>query len=122
MRNYGDDPQVQDNGPGTSLCLLSDVPDPGSKGFKVGRRPRIFIVRFGNEVFGYINLCPHQGTPLDWKPDAFLTFEDYAIICATNGALFKIEDGICTWGPCQGLRLAPVSVYVQDDWIKLGPS
>ena len=122
MRNYGDDPQVQDNGSGTSLCLLSDIPDPGSRGFKVGRRPRIFIVRVGNEVFGYINLCPHQGTPLDWKPDAFLTFEEDAIMCATHGALFNIEDGICTWGPCQGMRLASVSVYVQEDWIKLGPS
>ena len=121
MRNYGDDPQVQDNGSGTSLCLLSDIPDPGSKGFKVGRRPRIFIVRVGNEVFGYINLCPHQGTPLDWKPDAFLTFEGDAIMCATHGALFNIKDGICTWGPCQGMRLAPVSVYVQGNWIKLGP-
>ena len=121
MRNYGDDPQVQDKGSGTSLCLLSDIPDPGSKGFKVGRRPRIFIVRVGNEVFGYINLCPHQGTPLDWKPDAFLTFEGDAIMCATHGALFNIKDGICTWGPCQGMRLAPVSVYVQGNWIKLGP-
>ena len=121
MPNYGDDHKIEDNGPGTPLCLLTDLPNPGSKGFQVGRRPRFFIVRIGNKIFGYINLCPHQGTPLDWKPDAFLTFEEDAIMCATHGALFNIEDGICTWGPCQGMRLAPVSVYVQGNWIKLGP-
>jgi nitrite reductase/ring-hydroxylating ferredoxin subunit len=121
MPNHGDDHKIEDNGPGTPLCLLTDLPNPGSKGFQVGRRPRFFIVRIDNKVFGYINLCPHQGTPLDWKPDAFLTFQEDAIMCATHGALFNIEDGICTWGPCQGMRLAPVSVYVQGNWIKLGP-
>ena len=120
MRNYGNDPKVADNGPGTSLCLLTDLPDPGSRGFRVGRRPRIFIVRVGDKIFGYVNVCPHQGTPLDWKPDAFLTFEEDAIVCATHGALFNIEDGVCTWGPCQGMKLAPISVYLEENWIKLG--
>ena len=43
---------------------------------------------------------------------------------ASEGASASAEhcqDGICTLGPCQGMRLAPVSVYVEGNWVKLGP-
>ncbi|MEK9684733.1 MAG: Rieske (2Fe-2S) protein [Rhodospirillaceae bacterium] len=119
MREYGDDPKIDDKGPGTILCPFNELDDPGAKGFRVGRRPRIFVVRVGINAYGYINLCPHQGTPLDWKPDAFLTVEEDAIMCATHGALFDIEDGKCTWGPCLGMRLASVPITIEDGLIKL---
>lgn len=118
-REYGDDPRIEDKGAGTVLCALADLADPDSRGFRVGRRPRLFIVRQGDEVFGYINLCPHQGTPLDWKPDAFLTVEEDYILCATHGALFEIKDGMCVWGPCQGRKLAPVPLTVEDGMVTL---
>ena len=71
---------IEDLGTDTVLCAVTDIEDPGSKGFRVGRRERLFVVRKGEEIFAYMNLCPHQGTTLDWKPDAFLTVElDYIL-------------------------------------------
>ena len=110
---------IEDLGTNTVLCAVSDIEDPGSKGFRVGRRERLFVVRKGGAIFAYMNLCPHQGTTLDWKPDAFLTVELDYILCATHGAFFKIEDGMCVAGPCLGRSLAPIKVRVEDGNILL---
>ena len=104
---------VSDQGRETMLCALADIENPGGKGIRVGRRERMFVIRDGEAVYGYMNLCPHQGTTLDWKPDAFLTVEKDYILCATHGAIFEKDTGICTWGPCQGRRLAPIKIRLE---------
>jgi nitrite reductase/ring-hydroxylating ferredoxin subunit len=45
---------------------------------------------------------------LNWMPDQFLDLEGRYIQCATHGALFRFEDGLCLAGPCPGKRLEPV--------------
>ena len=62
----------------------------------------------------YVNSCPHLGVPLDWAPDRFLSRDGSLIVCATHGAVFRIENGACLHGPCYGDRLEPVTVYVKD--------
>ena len=110
---------LEDLGSKTVLCKVSDIRDPGSKGFRVGIRERLFVVRRGGQVYGYINLCPHQGTSLDWKPDEFLTVEKDYILCATHGAFFEIHNGMCVAGPCLGRSLAPTGVHIKDGNIML---
>ena len=98
------------------LCRLDDIPDPGSKGFdfRDGTDLRsIFVVRAGATLRAYENSCPHTGGPLDWVPDQFLTREKDTILCATHGALFRIDDGHCLAGPCVGERLTPLPVRVE---------
>jgi nitrite reductase/ring-hydroxylating ferredoxin subunit len=112
-------PPLEDNGRDTMLCALDDLEDPGSKGFRVGRRERMFVVRKDGEIYGYMNLCPHQGTTLDWKIDAFLTVEKDYIICATHAAHFEIQNGLCIWGPCLGRSLAPVKVRGEGGMVML---
>ena len=73
----------------------------------------MFVIRDGEAVYGYMNLCRHQGTTLDWKPDALLTVEKDFILCANHGAIFEKDTGNCTWGPCQGRRLAPIKIRVE---------
>lgn len=110
---------IEDNGPGTALCRLDEIPDPGGKGFRVGRRERFFVIRRSDEIFAYVNLCPHQGTPLDWKPDTFLTWDKSLIQCATHGAVFNIGDGVCVAGPCVRQSLKPVGVRIENGTILL---
>jgi nitrite reductase/ring-hydroxylating ferredoxin subunit len=110
---YEETPITEDNGTDTVLCSLDTLEDPGSREFRVGRRERMFVIRKDNEVFGYMNLCPHQGTVLDWKPNTFLTTELDYVMCATHGALFEIEDGKCVYGPCLGRSLAPIRIRVE---------
>lgn len=100
------------------LCQLSDIEDGQAKGFTLGdgeARRDIFVVREGDAVYGYVNSCPHQGTPLDWTPDTFISEETGLILCATHGAQFEIADGLCVAGPCQGDRLKPVAVAVDAE-------
>ena len=119
-QNHSENSEIlEDLGNQTVLCKLSDIEDPGGKGFRVGRRERLFVIRRGRQVYGYINLCPHQGTTLDWKPDEFLTVEKDYILCATHGAFFEIHNGICVAGPCLGRSLAPTKVHVKDGNIML---
>lgn len=99
----------------TFLCQINDIADPGSRGFRVtdgDTAKDIMVIRRGNEVFGYINSCPHTGVCLDWQPGQFLAMDSQSIICATHGAEFRIEDGYCVGGPCAGDSLVPVRITI----------
>ena len=74
----------------------------------------LFAVRRSSEVFVYVNSCPHLGTSLDWAPDRFLTADSAFIVCATHGALFGIEGGLCVHGPCLGDRLEAVPLQIVE--------
>ncbi len=95
-----------------ALCTLDEIADGAAKGFTLADGREIFVVREGNSVFGYLNSCPHQGTPLDWTPDVFISRDSGLILCATHGAQFEIADGLCVSGPCEGDRLTPVPLAV----------
>ncbi len=99
------------------LCPLDAIPDPGAKEFRAtvdGEKRRVFVVRKGAEVFGYVNSCPHVGAPLNLEDDKFLDLFQTSILCANHFALFHIESGACTRGPCNGRSLQPFPVEVRD--------
>jgi len=73
-----------------------------------------FVVRRGEAVFGYVDVCPHAGSPLANPVGRFLTREGDLILCAAHGALFRIEDGVATSGPCAGQGLEAWGVLVRD--------
>ena len=109
-------------GPGTLLCALDDLDDPGAKGFSFGRGPSrvdIFLVRKDGAVHAYLNRCPHAHARLDNWPDSFLTLDETRILCGAHAALFRIEDGFCTSGPCAGKVLTPVPVDVTDGIVRV---
>lgn len=104
------------------LCNLEEIPDNDSKGFTIkygDGNLQIFVIRRDKQLYGYINRCPHTGVYLDWTPDQFLDITGKRIQCATHGALFRIEDGLCTYGPCCGDSLTSVSVNIQMDEVFL---
>ncbi len=103
---------------GRVLCRLADIEDGQAKGFTLGagRDAReIFVVREDGRVFGYVNSCPHLGTPLNWQDDRFISDDSGLIICATHGALFEIEDGACVSGPCAGQALEAVPLALDAE-------
>ncbi len=100
------------------LCRLEDIEDGEGKGFVFGEgleRREIFVVREEESIYGYANVCPHAGTPLDWEPDRFMNADGSYLMCHTHGALFRIEDGYCIAGPCAGMSLTPVAVRLAED-------
>jgi nitrite reductase/ring-hydroxylating ferredoxin subunit len=104
-----------------ALCPLAEIPDPGSRGFEIEGR-FLFLVRRGNVLAGYVNSCPHTGGPLDWVEGRFLDFEQRHILCATHGAIFRIEDGHCLAGTCAGKALTKVAVVAEEGIVLLAES
>jgi nitrite reductase/ring-hydroxylating ferredoxin subunit len=101
-----------------ALCPLAALPagdERDGREFRIVVRDRtlsLFVVRANAGVRAYLNRCPHRGTPLNWVPDRFLTDDREHAICATHGALFRIDDGRCIAGPCVGDSLEPICVVV----------
>ena len=100
-----------------AVCRLDALEDPGCREFAIGGGDwpfRGFVVRKGDEVFAYQNYCMHVGHPLNWAPHSFLTTDREHIICASHGATYEIETGLCIAGPCLGKSLRGVEVEVKD--------
>lgn len=93
------------------LCHIDEIHDPGSKGFELEGKG-VFAVRRDGLVRVYHNRCPHLGVALEWLEDQFLDIGKEYVQCATHGALFRIDDGDCVYGPCQGQRLEPVAMEI----------
>lgn len=98
------------------LCHVDELPEGGSRGFDpLGRgQDSLLVVRRGGRLHAYADACPHHGTPMAWRKDAYLDAGGTHIVCAAHGALFEIDTGVCTLGPCLGDRLTPVALTVND--------
>jgi len=106
----------------TVLCRIEDITDGEGKGFEIehdGKVLDIFIVRQGDSVVGYHNVCPHVTSPLNWADGSFMTLDRKYILCDTHGAEFRIEDGHCISGPCMGDRLSPLKVELRGGEVVL---
>ena len=109
--------------PGTRLCALGEIADPGSKGFLFREGEALFlgfVVRRGDELTGYVDRCPHAGMPLAMAPDRYLTREGDLILCSSHGALFRPGDGVCVGGPCAGQALRGWAVRVEGGEVVTG--
>lgn len=67
------------------------------------------VVRDGDEVHAYLNVCKHIAIPLDAGSGEFLDEEGH-LVCITHGALYRPGDGMCVAGPCIGEALDRVDV------------
>ena len=106
----------------TLLCRTDDIAEGEAKSFIVGEgkdRRDIVVVRRNGRYFAYENSCPHQAMPLETFPDKFLNEDATLFVCSTHGARFRVEDGFCISGPCEGERLRPLQIAVEGDAISL---
>ena len=104
------------------LCSLAELEATGSRGFAVGEGDwplRGFIVKTSRGVAAYVNYCPHAGHPLNFRPDKFLTPDRALILCASHGALFERDSGLCIAGPCPGQKLTPIPIELAGDFVLL---
>jgi nitrite reductase/ring-hydroxylating ferredoxin subunit len=96
------------------VCRTFEIDDGQVSGFVLMRaeengEPRpwpILISRKANQFFGFENACPHQGSRLDEEGN-FIT-------CGKHHAQFDLDTGHCFIGPCQGQRLTPIALVIDD--------
>lgn len=98
------------------LCSRAELPEGGARGFDpLGcGRDTVFAVRRGGTVRVWADRCPHHGTPMPWRKDAYLNAAGDRIVCAAHGALFEINSGLCVQGPCLGEKLRPIHFTVDE--------
>ena len=99
--------------PGARLKALADIPDPGGAPADFEATP-ILILRSGETVRAYINVCPHAGRPLCLPSGKTLVQNGETLVCPFHGASFDIASGACTGGPAGKAALKPVAVRVED--------
>lgn len=63
---------------------------------------------------GYLNVCKHLPIPLDGGTGDFFDDGRRHLFCGTHGALYRLSDGLCTAGPCEGEKLDPLELEVRD--------
>jgi nitrite reductase/ring-hydroxylating ferredoxin subunit len=107
-----------------TVCRLDEITDPGARGFSFPGAvlpDEWFLVRHGERVRAYRNLCPHAGRFLNWKPDAFLTKDQSLIMCSGHGALFDPANGHCVAGAGLGQVLESLEVSVEEGkvWVAM---
>lgn len=96
------------------LCKSTDLKEKGSGLRFLVRinnevRPA-FVLRFAGKPRAYLNECAHQAMELDLQAGQFLDRSGQHIICATHGALYSPDEGLCVSGRCDGRSLTPLSV------------
>ena len=100
------------------ICASAELIDGGDGvRFEVARAGEslpAFVVRWREKPFAYINECAHQTTEFDWNAGDFFDESKLYLMCATHGAIYEPDSGLCVGGPCHGARLAPVKICERD--------
>lgn len=105
-----------------AICSFSDIPSQRAVGFQLliigdDGEPRpwpIVVVRWGKQVLGYLNRCPHNGVNLDWERNQFLDTGGTRLLCGKHGSTFELGTGLGVDGPCKGQSLTPIALAVLD--------
>lgn len=67
----------------------------------------------------YLNRCRHLPVPLDGASRDFFSWDGQSLECKTHGALYRLDDGMCTDGPCEGEALFAVPLVIEGDALYL---
>ena len=98
------------------LCNLRDLPDGDARGFDPfdSGTDSLFVVRNGEALRAFRNVCPHQGASLPWCKDAYLNADGDRIVCSAHGAQFDVNTGRCTQGAALGQSLDSIDIELTE--------
>ncbi|GAB1596599.1 Rieske (2Fe-2S) protein [Lysobacter claricitrinus] len=102
-----------------SLAALADGQPSEAEALIDGEPESLILLRSGECVDAFLNVCPHAGRRLDWAPGKFLLTREGLLVCAAHGASFALPSGECVAGPCKGESLRRVDVRVKDGDVRL---
>ncbi|MEH3148528.1 MAG: Rieske 2Fe-2S domain-containing protein [Methylobacterium frigidaeris] len=100
---------------GTPVCAASDVPEGAARCLSLrvrGEEFPLLVLRRGGRIRGYVNACPHQYLPLNYRSATVLSADGTRLLCSAHGAAFDAESGACLSGAAESLDPVPL---VEDD-------
>jgi nitrite reductase/ring-hydroxylating ferredoxin subunit len=110
------------------LCATDDLAEGGiGVRFTVAvnnRQVGAFVVRFDGAAHGYLNQCAHVPMELDWQEGRFFESSGLYLMCATHGAMYAPDSGLCVGGPCRGASLLKLRIEERDGdvyWVPEAP-
>ena len=101
---------------GERITGVQSVPVDSSYLFRVrdGEEEReAILVRLDDGVAAWLNYCQHL-THIKLDKGSGAPLRDGEAVCANHGAMFEVDSGLCTFGPCEGAYLESVGVTVED--------
>lgn len=108
------------------LASIEEIPRTGLKfAYKDGPfdEEGILVRVNTSEVRAYKNECRHLPMPLDDRdPGEIWDPTGRYLVCNSHGARYRVDDGLCVSGPCEGSHLKPLPILVQDGEIFLDTS
>ena len=70
------------------------------------------------DVVCWLNYCQHM-THIKLDKGTGAPVRDGEVVCANHGALFAVDSGECTYGPCEGAFLTEIGTRVVDGGVSL---
>ncbi|WP_112322066.1 Rieske (2Fe-2S) protein [Oceanibium sediminis] len=104
--------------PGTLVCAADDMTAP-TLGVDLDGFP-LLLVRVNGRLLGYVNACPHQYLPLDWRTGNVLAADGVTLRCSNHQAGFDAETGKGVDGFGAGCALDPVPLVERAGQILIG--
>lgn len=104
------------------LTAAAAVPEGQAVKFQFvrnGKSVHGFLARYQGQLFAYENRCRHLPLSLDYGDGRFFSRDGTHFICQTHGALYDPVSGLCIRGPCQGEKLKPLPIEVEDGFVWL---
>ncbi|WP_265499612.1 Rieske (2Fe-2S) protein [Paracoccus beibuensis] len=105
---------------GTRICRAAEVTGvhPMTVQTERGEFPLI-LVRDRDVICAFVNACPHQYLPLDYRGTTLLSADGTKLLCTAHGASFDKATGDVIAGADCGLD--PVPVVQEGDHIVIAP-
>jgi len=83
-----------------------------------GEEQEAILVGLDGGVAGWLNHCQHF-THIRLDKGSGAQMRDDEIVCTNHGAMFEVDTGRCTFGPCEGAYLGVIEVTVEDGAVYL---
>lgn len=98
---------------GALVCPSEAVAEGGARCLQVTSEAGAFpllLVRIAGQLQAYVNACPHQYLPLDYRSATVLSADGTRLLCSAHGAMFDAATGGCLSGDAaDGLDRVPVT-------------
>lgn len=99
---------------GTDICNLSDIGNPNTLTVDLDGFP-LLLVRMGEQTHAFVNACPHQYLPLDYKGNKLISADGTKLRCTNHSASFDIKTGVGVEGLGIGCALDIIPIRITND-------
>ena len=96
---------------GTRICREAEI--EGVRSLTITTQKGAFpvlVLRTPNGIRAYVNACPHQYLPFDYRGDQLVSADGLRLMCTAHGAQFDIDSGTAITGADCALDAVPVEV------------